>query len=57
MLNLVLDRLVYRQMFVHTNKEVFFVRELMPQWVRREAGNLGVDVVIRRSDNGWDRKQ
>lgn len=40
-----------------TNKEVFIIHEHMLQLVCREAGKLGFDVVIGRSDNDLDRRR
>lgn len=51
---IVVELNVYEQF---TNKQEFIVREYMQQWIHVEAGKLGFDVVIRRFDNGSNRRQ
>ncbi|XP_058783295.1 uncharacterized protein LOC131657971 [Vicia villosa] len=39
-----------------TNEREFAVREHMLQWIRTEASKLGFNIVIGRSDKGYDRR-
>lgn len=39
-----------------TNEREFAIHEHMLQWIRKEASKLGFNVVIGRSDKGYDRR-